>query len=162
VSNFSLVKRVLPTLLLLTFPAIATANIGDTVKDLRARYGSAKDMGGQLLFEVRLANGQLTPARDSADAESHFSIAVYFDGDVSAMEVFARNTSDPIKAELSQADINSILAVAGNGQPWHSIQVETGRTTWISDDKRLLARFSPNKSGKTDDASVLVIMLNSK
>ncbi len=101
------------------------------------------------------------PARDSANPEEHFTITVFFDGDHSAMEIFTRNTSDPAKANLSQADIDSILAATNEGQSWHSIQVATGRTTWVRSDKKLIARFSPNKSGKADDASVLVIMLNS-
>ena len=141
---------------------MAQANIGDTLQELRGRYGSANDMGGQMLFEVRLVNGQIVPARGSADTQNHFSVTVYFDGDHSAMEVFTRNTSDPAKANLTQADIDTILAAANEGQTWNSVQVPTGRTTWVSSDNKLIARFSPNTSGKEDDASVLVIMLNSK
>lgn len=159
---FTSVKVIALGVVLLAWPALAQANVGDTVSQLRARYGSAKDTGGQMLFEVRLVKGQIVPARDSADTEDHFTVAVYFDGDLSAMEVFARNTSDPVKANLTQADIDTILAAATDGQAWHSIQVPTGRTTWVSTDNRLIARFSPNKSGNIDDASVLVIMLNSK
>jgi len=143
-------------------PMLAQANIGDTLPQLRGRYGSAKDMGGQMLFEVRLVNGRIVPARGSADTQDHFTIAVYFDGDHSAMEVFTRNTSDPAKANLTQADIDTILAAANEGQTWNSVQVASGRTTWLRSDNKLIARFSPNKSGKEDDASVLVIMLNSK
>jgi len=138
------------------------ANVGDTMTELRQRYGSAKDMGGQMLFEVRLANRQIVPARDTANADDHFTITVYFDGDHSAMEVFARNTSDPAKANLTQADIDAILAATNDGLTWHSIQVATGRTTWMRSDRKLIARFSPNATGNADDASVLVVMLNSK
>ena len=155
-------KKIALGILLLAWPAPAQANIGDTLPELRGRYGSAKDMGGQMLFEVRLVNGQMRPARGSADTQDHFSVNVYFDGDHSAMEVFTRNTSDPVKANLTQADIDAILAAAGDGQAWNPIQVATGRTTWVSSDNKLIARFSPNTSGKADDASVLVIMLNSK
>jgi hypothetical protein len=143
-------------------PAPAQANVGDTLPELRTRYGSAQELGGQALFEVRLVNGQFLPARDSATTPDRLTIAVYFDGTTSAMEVFTRDTSDPAKAELSQADVDAILALAGAGQEWHPIQVPTGRTTWVTTDKKLIARFSPNKTGKIDDASVLVIMLNSK
>jgi hypothetical protein len=146
----------------LAWPVLAQANIGDTLADLRGRYGSAKDMGGQMLFEVRLANGQIVPARDAANAEDHLTITVYFDGVHSAMEVFTRNTSDPVKANLSPADIDAILAATNEGQEWHPIEVPTGRATWVRSDNKLIARFSPNKTGKADDASVLVIMLNSK
>jgi hypothetical protein len=147
---------------LVAWPAMARANIGDTLPQLRARYGSAQDMGGQMLFEVRLVNGRIEPARGSVNAQDHFTVTVYFDGDHSAMEVFTRNTSDPGIAKLSQADIDTFLAAANDGQAWNPVQVPTGRTTWLRSDKKLIARFSPNKTGKEDDASVLVIMLNSK
>jgi hypothetical protein len=141
---------------------MAPANIGDTLQELRGRYGSAQDMGGQMLFEVRLVNGQIVPARGSADTQNHFTITVYFDGDHSAMEIFTRNTSDPVKANLTQADIDAILAATNDGQTWNPVQLPSGRPTWMRSDNKLIARFSPNKSGKIDDASVLVIMLNSK
>ena len=141
---------------------IAHANVGDTMADLRKRYGSAKDMGGQMIFEVRLDKGQFVAARDSADAANHLTITVYFDGVYSAMEVFARNTSDPAKADLTQADVDAILAATSEGQQWVPIEVPTGHATWVRTDKKLIARFSPNTSGKADSASVLVIMLNSK
>jgi hypothetical protein len=155
-------KKIVLGLALLAWPAPAQANIGDTLPELRARYGSAKDMGGQMLFEVRLVNGQIMPARDSANAQDHFTITVYFDGDYSAMEVFTRNTSDPVKANMTQADIDAILAATNEGQTWNPIQVSSGKPTWMRSDNKLIARFSPNQSGKIDDASVLVIMLNSK
>jgi hypothetical protein len=162
VRTFASGKIIVLGVLLLAWPAPAQANIGDDLDQLRARYGSAKDMGGQMLFEVRLVNGQIVPARGSADTENHFTVAVYFDGDLSAMEVFTRNTSDPVKANLTQADIDAILAATSDGLTWNSVQVPTGRTTWLRSDNKLIARFSPNASGKVDDASVLVIMLNSK
>ena len=148
--------------ILLAWPAVALANIGDTLPDLRGRYGSAKDMGGQMLFEVRVVDGRIRPARDSADADGHFTVTVYFDGDQSAMEVFTRNTSDPVKANMSQADIETILSCTGDGLAWNAIQVPSGKPTWLRSDNKLIARFSPNKTGKADDASVLVIMLNTK
>ncbi len=139
---------------------MARANIGDSMTQLRAHYGSAKDMGGQMLFEVRIVNGQIVPALGSANTDDHLTVAVYFDSAYSAMEVFTRNTSDPAKANLSQADIDAILAATNDGLEWHPIEVPTGRATWVRTDKKLIARFSPNKSGNADDASVLVIMLN--
>lgn len=147
---------------LLAWPAMVQANIGDTLSQLRERYGSAKAVGGQMLFEVRLVDGRIVPARGSADTQDHFSVAVYFDGEHSGMEVFTRNTSDPVKANLTQAEIDTILAATNDGQAWHSVQLPSGKPTWVRSDKKLIARFSPNKSGKIDDASVLVIMLNSK
>ena len=146
--------------LLLAAPVLARANIGDTLPELRARYGSAKDMGGQMLFEVRLVGGHLVPATGSTNAADHFSITVYFDGVHSGMEIFTRNTSDPSKAEMTQADIDAILAATNDGQSWDSIQVPSGRPTWLRADKKLLARFDPNKTESADNASVLIIMVN--
>ena len=139
---------------------LAHANVGDTMPELRGRYGSAKDMQGQMLFEVRIVNGQIVPARDTANAADHLTVSVYFDGAYSAMEVFTRNTSDPVKANLSPSDVDAILAATNGGLEWHPIQVPTGHATWVRTDKKLIARFSPNKTGKVDDASVLVIMVN--
>jgi hypothetical protein len=154
-------KKIMLGAVLLAWPAIAQANVGDTLAQLRGRYGSAQDMGGQMLFEVRLVNGQIVPARGSAGTHDHLTITVYFDGVYSAMEVFTRNTSDPAKASLTQEDIDTILGAANDGQTWNAVQVSSGRPTWLRSDNILIARFSPNKSGKADDASVLVIMLNS-
>jgi hypothetical protein len=162
VSSFPFGKKIALGVVLLVWPAMALANIGETLPQLRERYGSAKDMGGQMLFEVRLVNGQFVPARGSADTRDHFSVNVYFDGDHSAMEVFTRNTSDPVKANLTQADIDAILAATNDGLEWDAVQLRSGRSAWVRSDKKLIARFSPNKTGKIDDASVLVIMLNSK
>ncbi len=141
----------------------ARANIGDTMTELRQRYGSAKDMGGQMLFEVRLKDGQIIPARGAADVDTHFTITVYFDGVRSAMEVFTRNTGDPAKANMTPRDISTILTAIGNGVPWVPVQTGTGKLTWVWGDKKgrlpqLLARFDPATSGSSDDASVLVIM----
>jgi hypothetical protein len=162
VGLFTSGKKIALGVALLAWPVMAQANIGDTLQDLRGRYGSAKDMGGQMLFEVRLVNGQIVPARDSANAEDHFTITVYFDGDLSGMEVFTRNTSDPIKANMTQADIDTILAATNEGQTWNPVQVPSGKPTWVRSDNKLIARFSPNTNGNADGASVLVIMLNSK
>jgi hypothetical protein len=159
---FPLGKKIVAVVAILAWPAMAQANIGDTLPQLRERYGSINDMGGQMLFEVRLINGQIVPARGSADTENHFTVTVYLDGDHSAMEVFTRNTSDPVKANMTQADIDTILAATNDGQTWNAVQVPSGKPTWVRSDNKLIARFSPNTSGKADDASVLVIMLNTK
>ncbi|HEV3272986.1 MAG TPA: hypothetical protein VGZ93_12460 [Candidatus Methylacidiphilales bacterium] len=160
--SFSPGKKIAVGLALLMWPALAQANIGDTVAQLRERYGSINDMSGQMVFEVRFLNGQIVPARGSTDVQNHFTVTVYMNGDHSAMEVFTRNVSDPVKANLTQADIDTILAATDDGQTWNPVQVPSGRTTWLRSDNKLIARFSPNTSGKADDASVLVIMLNSK
>jgi hypothetical protein len=141
----------------------ARANIGDTITELRQRYGSAKDMGGEMLFEVRLKDGQILPARGAADTTNHFTITVYFDGVHSGMEIFTRNTTDPAKANMSQDDINTILAAIGGEIPWAPIQTPSGKPTWVWGAKKgelpqLMARFDPPKSSSADDAGVLVIM----
>jgi hypothetical protein len=63
---------------------------------------------------------------------------------------------------MTQADIDAILATASEGLTWNPIQVASGKPTWVRSDNKLIARFSPNQTGKIDDASVLVIMLNAK
>jgi hypothetical protein len=155
-------KQIVLGLVLAAWPTLAHANIGDTLPDLRGRYGSAKDMGGQMLFEIRLVDGQIRAARDSADTKDHFTVTVYFDGTHSAMEVFTRNTSDPVKANMSQEDIEAILAATSDGLAWNSTQVPSGKPTWVRSDNKLIARFDPSRSSNAEDASVLVIMLNSK
>jgi hypothetical protein len=160
-------KKVWVALTLATWPLLVHANIGDTVDQLRQHYGSAQKLGGQMLFDVRLANGRIVPSRGAENGADRFSIAVYFDGIHSAMEVFTRNTSDPAKAELSPDDISAILNALGNGIPWAPTAVEDGKQTWLWGDSKdappkLLARFDPNKTGNADDASVLVIMLYTK
>ena len=158
----SLPRKVALLTALMAWPTLAHANIGDDLTTLRHRYGSAKDMNGQMLFEVRFLQGQIVPGRDSANPQEHFTVTVYFDGDVSAMEVFTRNTSDPVKAALKQSDIDTILDATSEGYKWYPIQLPSGRPTWVRSDNKLIARFDPSKSDKADDASVLVIMLYTK
>ena len=145
-------------------PALAHADIGDTMTELRARYGSAKDMSGQMLFEVRLKDGQLVPARDAPNPQEHFTITVYFDGDRSAMEVITRNTTDPVKANLSQDDIQQLLSATSNGMTWVPFQAHDGKPTWLrrqsrDNAQRLLARFEASAGDKSEDGPVLLIML---
>jgi hypothetical protein len=141
----------------------ARANIGDNITQLRQHYGSAKDMGGQMLFEVRLKDGQIFPAADAVDKNIHFTVTVYFDGPYSAMEVFTRNTSDPAKANMTPQDISTILNSLGGDVPWVPVQTQSGKLTWVWGDQKgkppqLMARFDPASSSSPDDASVLVIM----
>ena len=152
----------LPVLALAAWPAVAQANIGDDLTQLRARYGSVTYMGPQLLFEVRLYKDQIVPASGAAHPEDHFSITVYFDGDHSAMEIFTRNTSDPAKSDLTPQDIETILAATSEGLTWDPAQTREGKQIWVRSDKKLIARFNPNTSSDPNGASVLVIMLNSK
>jgi hypothetical protein len=129
----------------LGWPVMARANVGEDATQLYARYGKGKVIAGQLVFE-----------------RAGLSITVYFDGDHSGMEIFTRNTSDPDKADLSQEEIDHILNEAGEGKTWNKVQVRSGKPTWMRSDNKLIARLSQNSTGKADDASVLVIMLNAK
>jgi hypothetical protein len=132
-------KRRLPLLAtLLLLPALAHAAIGDDLAALRAAYGSAKQVGGQMLFR-----------------HDGYSIAVYFDGLHSAMEIFVRDGSIPAKPDISQADIDAILALEGAGRPWHSVQTHSGEPTWISADGKLIARFNPGEK-------IVAVMENAK
>jgi len=121
------------------------ANIGDDASQLATRYGKYKVIAGQLVFE-----------------KSGYSITVYFDGTHSAMEVFTRNTSDPAKSDLDKKDIDYILEGESDGNTWNPVKVPNGRSTWMRSDNKLIARYSPNSTGKAEGASVLVIMLNAK
>jgi len=129
-------------LMVLTWPGVAHANIGEDLAQLRKRYGSAKDMAGQMLFQ-----------------HDGYSICVYFDGTVSAMEVFVRDGSLPDKTDISQADIDIILADQGEGHPWNQVQSHTGKATWVRSDGKLIARLS---TGDQPDEKYLTIMLNAK
>ncbi len=157
-----LLKGALLAATLLLAATTAQANIGETLPQLRGRYGSAKDMGGQMLFEVRLFDGQIRPAHDSANPQDHFSVTVYFDGDQSGMEIFTRNTTDPAKAVMADADITSILNSESDGQAWTPGLGPSGKPTWIRSDRKLIARLSTGQSGQSDGAPVLIVMLNTK
>ena len=144
---FTSAKKIAITALILACPALALANIGDDIGQLRGRYGSAKDMGGQMLFQ-----------------HDGYSICVYFDGSHSAMEVFVRDGSKKDKTgaaiiDITQDDIDQILATQAIGQNWNEVQTSSGKKTWLSSDGKLVARLS------VDDKSnekTLMIMLNAK
>jgi hypothetical protein len=162
VRHFTLGKIALGALLVAAMLP-ARANIGDTMTELRQRYGSATALGAQMLFEVRLKDGQIIPSRGATDTANHFTVTVYFDGANSAMEIFTRNTSDPAKANITPDDINAILTAMGGNIPWTPIQTPNGKQTWLWGSKKdkppqLLARFDPARSSSPDDASVLIIM----
>jgi hypothetical protein len=130
---------------LLLSPSPGRANIGEDSHQLAARYGAGKIIAGQMVF-----------------VHDGYSISVYFDGEHSAMEIFTHNTSEQGKTDLTQKDIDNILAAESDGNAWNPIQVHSGKPTWMRSDEKLIARFSPNATGKGDDASVLVIMLNGR
>lgn len=123
-------------------PSLAHANIGETLSQLRARYGSAKEVGGQMLFQ-----------------RAGYSICVYFDGDRSAMEIFCRDGSVKDKLDITQQDIDKILQAEGDGMAWSPLQTTSGKQTWIRSDNKLLARFT---SGPKPEDRFVTIMANEK
>ena len=126
----------------LTCPILAQANIGDDLAQLRIRYGSAKDMDGQMLFQ-----------------HDGYSICVYFDGSHAGMEVFVRDGSQPDKTDITQDDIDAILAAEGDGQTWNQVESKSGKPTWLRADGKLIARMSV---GDKPEDKYLMIMVNEK
>ena len=126
---------------LLAWPVTVQANIGDDLSQLRKRYGSAKEIGNQMLFQ-----------------HDGYSIAVYFDGTHSGMEVFVRDGSKPDKLDITQEDIDKIL-VSQDGPNWNAVKTTSGKPTWVSADGRLIARLS---EGDKSDDKFLTVMVNSK
>jgi hypothetical protein len=118
--------------------ATARAAIGDDLPALRTAYGSAKEVGGQMLFR-----------------HGGFDIAVYFDGTRSAMEIFALIGNQPDKTDFTQKDIDGILAQEGQGQPWNPVQTRSGEPTWVRADGKLIARFNANDK-------ILVVLINAQ
>ena len=112
--------------------------VGDDMVKLRAVYGSASKVGGQMLFQ-----------------HDGYSVAVYFDGAYSAMEIFVRDGSKPDKTDISQADIDEILLLEGAGQPWSEVRTSRGEPTWLRADGKLIARFNPSEK-------IVAVMTNSK
>jgi hypothetical protein len=127
---------------LLAWPASAPANIGEDLTQLRARYGSAKAVGGQMIFQ-----------------HDGYSICIYFDGIHSAMEVFVRDGSQSKSQDITQEDINKIMAAEGDGLIWAPIQTPSGKPTWLRSDNKILARFT---FGEKPEDKTVTIMLNAR
>ncbi len=134
-------------LILMTSPALAKANIGDDLPTLRQRYGSVQPVGGEALFQ-----------------HDGYSICVYFDGAHAGMEVFCRDGSKKDKAgnvvtDITQDDIDAILAAEGEGLPWNQVTSHTGKPTWLRADRKLVVRIS---EGTTPGEKYVTVMLNEK
>jgi hypothetical protein len=136
--------RNLAALAFLIFLATAAnAHIGDDMTQLKETYGATgKRVGNAIIFQK---NG--------------YSISVYFDGDHSAMEIFTRDGSVKGKTDITQDDINGVLASESDGQTWDEVQSKSGKPTWLRSDHHLIARLS---TGDTDEDKVLVVMVNEK
>ena len=124
---------------LLMWPTFVQANIGDDITILRKRYGSAKDMANQMLFQ-----------------HDGYSICVYFDGNVAAMEVFVRDGSKPDKLDITPDDITQILDKEGEGMPWNPVVSKTGEQTWLRSDHKLIARLTESKESTDKYLTVMV------
>jgi hypothetical protein len=127
---------------LVGWPMAVQANIGEDFTQLHARYGSAREVGNQMLFQ-----------------HDGYSICVYFDGIHSGMEVFMRDGSKPGKIDFTEQDIEQVLSDEGEGQTWNPVQVPSGKRTWIRSDNKLIARFT---EGDKPEDKYLTIMLNAK
>jgi len=147
VTSFTSARIMLLTGLLLACPLFPRANIRYDIGQLRGHFGGAKDMGGQMLFQ-----------------HDGYSICVYFDGSHAAMEVFVRDGSKKDKkgtalTDITQDDVDQILAKEGVGLTWNQVQTAGGKTTWLRSDNKLIARLSVDS--KSNDKT-LMIMVNEK
>ena len=144
---FAFARNLALAAVILACSAPVRANIGDNLAQLRGRYGSAKDMAGQMLFQ-----------------HDGYSICVYFDGSHAAMEVFVRDGSKKDKngvaqTDITQTDIDQILEAEGGGQTWNPVQTSSGKQTWLRADGKLIARLSV---GDKPEDKYLMIMVNEK
>ncbi len=119
-------------------PALAHATIGDDLPTLRAAYGSAKEVGNEMLFR-----------------HDGYSIAIAFDGTRAAMEIFLRDGSVPTKPDMTQEDIDTILKNEGAGQDWRAVNTPNGQPMWMRHDNKVLARFNTNEK-------ILTVMVNDR
>ena len=133
-------------ILLLTWPTVVQANIGDTVEKLRGRYGSAKIVGNQMLFQ-----------------HDGYSICVYFDGDKSGMEVYVRDGSIKDKTDITDEDIKALLSKesesGGTNWAWIEKPMVSGKRVFLRSDGKLIARLSDGDRGGD---KFFTIMLNTK
>jgi hypothetical protein len=124
-------------------PAVGRAHIGDNLAQLREVYGAtAHRVGNALIFQ---RNG--------------YSICIYFDGDLSAMEMFTRDGSDKNKTDITPEDVTALLKLEGQGQGWSPMVGHSGKPVWLRADKKLIARLS---AGDTQADTVFVVMVNEK
>jgi hypothetical protein len=75
------------------------------------------------------------------------------------MEIFTRDGSMKNKTDISQEDIDAILASEADGQTWSQVVSKSGKPTWLRSDHHLIARLS---TGDADEDKVLMVMVNEK
>ena len=105
----------------------AHARVGETVKQVEARYGKP-----QKVFIDR------PDLRKVGYGFRGFMIIVYFSGGVSKRESFGR----PDVPKLPRETVNKILALsAREGTSWQPVSAEHGDQYWVSSDKKVIAQF---------------------
>lgn len=103
------------------------ARVGETVKQVEARYGKP-----QKVFIDR------ADLRKIGYGYRGFMIIVYFSGGISKRESFGR----PDVPKLPRETVNEILALsAREGTSWQPVLVEHGDYYWVSSDKKTIAQF---------------------
>jgi hypothetical protein len=108
----------------------AYARVGETVKQVEARYGKP-----QKVFIDR------PDLRKVGYGYRDFMVIVYFSGGISKRESFGR----PDLPKLPPATVNEILAFsAREGTSWQPILIllEHGDYYWVSSDKKVIAQFA--------------------
>jgi hypothetical protein len=106
----------------------AYARVGETVKQVEARYGKP-----QKVFIDR------PDLRKVGYGYRGFMVIVYFSGGISKRESFGR----PDLPKLPPATVNEILAFsAREGTSWQPILLEHGDYYWVSSDKKVIAQFA--------------------
>jgi hypothetical protein len=106
----------------------AHARIGETVKELEARYGKP-----QKVFIDR------ADLRKVGYGYRGFMIIVYFSGGISKRESFGR----PDVPKLPRETVNELLALCARpGTGWQPLSAEHGDSSWLSSDKKIIAQVA--------------------
>jgi hypothetical protein len=61
------------------------------------------------------------------------------------MEIFVGDDSPPTPHDLTQQDVDKILALEGAGQAWNPVTTHSGQPTWLRADGKVIARFNPTE-----------------
>jgi len=117
---------IITILALLSTPAYA--RVGETVKQVEARYGKP-----QKVFIDR------PDLRKLGYGYRGLMIIVYFSGGICKRESFGR----PDLPKLPRETVNEILALsAREGTSWQPVLAEHGDSYWLSSDKKVVAQFA--------------------
>jgi hypothetical protein len=104
------------------------AHVGETVKQVEAKYGKP-----QKVFIDR------ADLRKLGYGYRGFMIIVYFSGGISKRESFGR----PDVPKLPRETVNELLALSARpGTSWQPLSAEHSDTYWVSSDKKVIAQFA--------------------